>query len=192
MERSILSVPGSTLWFVNSTQSLFKGYARNNEATSGDGDTASSVSGRHFNHSQFPWPTEGLHQNGSRVPQEFGLHSQQKKCVFNPVQRIKFLGFMMDFIHTKIFLPREKMRELVKQCRKFLQLRTVSAHKLAHLIRKMTATIPAVLPAALHYRALQWLKNIILWRNKQDYSALGILDRFQGVPHIYSATMGGH
>ena len=74
----------------------------------------------------------------------------------------------------KIFLPSKKVRDLMKQCRKLLQQRTVSAHGLAHLIGKMTATIPAVLPEALHYRALQQLKNR---RNKQDYSAVGILDK---------------
>ena len=68
-------------------------------------------------------------------------------------------------------------KDLLKQCRKLVRQRTVSAQRLAHLIGKMTATIPAVLPAALHYRALQWSKNKILWRNKQDYSATGILDK---------------
>ena len=41
----------------------------------------------------------------------------------------------------------------------------------------MTAAIPAILPAAFHYRALQRLKNRILSYNKQNYSATGILDK---------------
>ena len=109
--------------------------------------------------------------------QTLGFILSEKKCVFNPMQVIKFLGFMVDSLQMKIFLPSKKVRDLVKQCSKLLRQRTVSAHKLAHLIGKMTATIPAVLPAALHYRALQRLKNRILWRNKQNYSAVGILDK---------------
>ena len=77
----------------------------------------------------------------------------------------------------KILLPQLKVKSIMKECRNLLRQRTVSAHRLAHLIGKMTAAIPAILPAALHYRALQRLKNRILSYNKQNYSATGILDK---------------
>ena len=53
----------------------------------------------------------------------------------------------------------------------------MSAHALAHLIGEMTATMPTVFPVALHYRALQRLKNRILWKTKNNYLGVDALDK---------------
>ena len=109
--------------------------------------------------------------------QTLGFILSYKKCVFEPVQAIEFLGFKVDSLKMKILLPQLKVKSIMKECRNLLRQRTVSAHRLAHLIGKMTAAIPAILPVALHYRALQRLKNRILSYNKQNYLATGILDK---------------
>ena len=111
-------------------------------------------------------PTETAHQHGSRLPQNPWFCCQREKVCLQPTQVIEFLGFVVDSIQTKIYLPEKKVKDIVKECRRLWRMRIVSAHALAHLIGKMTATIPAVFPAALHYRALQRLKNRILWKPK--------------------------
>lgn len=176
MERNLVPVQGSAIWSSYSSQSFLKDHAGSSEATAGEGNTASTISRRHTHPCQLPESTERAYQNGSAMSRDIRLHSQQEKvCIRTcPAYRVSRLpgGFPSD----EDFLPTKKVRDIAKQCRKLLWAKIVSAHSLAHLIGKMTATIPAIFPAALHYRALQRLKNRILWRNKQNYSATAILD----------------
>ena len=72
----------------------------------------------------------------------------EKKCIFTPTQVIEFLGLV---VQINIYLPEKKVKDIVKECRRLVRLKIVSARTLAHLIGKMTAAIPAVFPAALHY-----------------------------------------
>ena len=106
-----------------------------------------------------------------------GFVLSEKKCIFKPIQVIEFLGFVVDSIQMKIYLPEKKVKDIVKQCQRLWRIRTVSAHALAHLIGEMTATMPTVFPVVLHYRALQRLKNRILWKTKNNYLGVDALDK---------------
>ena len=64
--------------------------------------------------------------------------------MFEPTQVIEFPGFMVDSLQMKIFLPTQIMKNIMKECRKVIQARNVLAHSLAHLIGKMTSTIPDI------------------------------------------------
>ena len=52
----------------------------------------------------------------------------------------------------------------------------ITVRRLAHLIGLLTSTIPAVLPAPLHYRALQRLKGKALRNSCHNYNTVISLD----------------
>ena len=91
--------------------------------------------------------------------QELGFVLNTKKCVLEPSQIIEFLGFVVNSRLMTILLPEEKMEKVKKECRHLLNKRCASGRVLAHLIGLLTSTTPAILPAPLHYRGLQRLKN---------------------------------
>ena len=88
--------------------------------------------------------------------QSRGFILNEKKCVTIPQRRIEFLGFVVDTVKMTLSLPPEKIAKLQKECRHASNQGRQTT--LAHLIGMMTSCIPAVLPAPLHYRALQRLR----------------------------------
>ena len=103
-----------------------------------------------------------------RLLESLGFLVNYIKSVLTPIQRLIFLGFMIDSIKRELRLPTEKLSKLVKEVRKTLNLRSVSARYLAKLIGKMSATIQAVRPAPLNYRSIQQLKHAALRRGGYD------------------------
>lgn len=82
------------------------------------------------------------------------------KCVLHPTQNIDFLGLVVNSREMKLYLPREKMATISKEATRILNSQQdVSGRELARMIGLLSATIPAVLPAPLHYRNLQGMKN---------------------------------
>lgn len=98
-----------------------------------------------------------------------GFTINLKKSVFNPSPLIDFLEFTIDTNSMLLLLSPEKVLKTEKACRHMLNLERSSPRRLAHLICLLTAAIPAVLPAPLHYRALQRARNQAL-RETQDYN----------------------
>ena len=91
--------------------------------------------------------------------QDLGFILNTKKCVLEPCQLIEFLGFLIDSRMMKLLLPQEKINKIKKECQAMLRKAHSSARHLAHLIRLLTVSNPAYLPAPLHYRGLQRLKH---------------------------------
>ena len=66
----------------------------------------------------------------------------------------------MNSRERKLYLPQEKMVTISKEATRTLSSQQhVSGHQLMRIIGLLSATIPAVLPAPLHYRNLQCMKN---------------------------------
>ena len=82
-----------------------------------------------------------------------------KKCLTTPTQMIEFLGFILNSLRMVLSLPKEKVFKIRKECRRMLNQTEVSSRSLAHLIGLMTASIPAIQIAPLHYRGLQRLRT---------------------------------
>ena len=95
----------------------------------------------------------------SELLTSLGFILNLKKCIMEPSQHLEFLGFIMDSWSMTISLPTSKRVKIGKECRRIRKAERVSARELAHLIGMLTAAIPAILPAALHYRALQGNKH---------------------------------
>ena len=78
-------------------------------------------------------------------------------------QQIEFLGFIIDSVRMTFALPQDKVKKIVSTCRNYLNRDQVTLRDLARLIGVLTATTLAVLPAPLHYRALQTQKGDSLY-----------------------------
>ena len=68
----------------------------------------------------------------------------------------------------EINLPKKKVSQAIQEARNLLQHHQASARQLAHLIEVVSSTLPAILPAPLHYRGLQNLKHQALKKGGYD------------------------
>ena len=92
------------------------------------------------------------------VLQLLGFTLNQQKCVWEPTHGIGFLGFIVDSETQVISLPGDKLSKIQKECRSMSSEDRVTGHQLAQIIGLLLSAIPAILPAPLHYRALQRLR----------------------------------
>ena len=88
-----------------------------------------------------------------------GFFINQEKSQQTASQQIRFLGFVIDSVGMTFALPQNKVKKIVSTCRNYLNRNQVTLRDLARLIGVLTATTLAVLPAPLHYRALQIQKG---------------------------------
>ena len=107
----------------------------------------------------------------SHVLTHLGFIPNQAKCVLEPQQSLDFLGFLIDSRTMTITLPQSKVDKIRKECRHMSNQQTVTARQLAHLIGAMTACLPAIAAAPLHYRALQNHRSLALRSSMTDYDS---------------------
>ena len=104
----------------------------------------------------------------AQMLESLGFKLNLKKCEWEPSQSIEFLGFLVNSMTMTISLPLTKVQKIQKECRALLKRTLVTPRQLAQLIGLMTASIPAVAQAPLHYRALQRLRNKALSNSGYD------------------------
>lgn len=109
-----------------------------------------------------------------------GFAINYKKSILTPTQRIRHLGFTLDSVHNRIYLPQDRRQELQRQARKTLKLSasgTLTCRLLASLIGKASAALEAMPNARLHmhalHRALRW--NLARSASGDDWSATALL-----------------
>jgi ribonuclease HI len=102
--------------------------------------------------------------------QNHGFTINEKKSCLDPSQVIDYLGFRIDSKKMVLKLPNQKIRGLIRECKKAKTLKVLPVRKLASLIGKIIATANAMFPAKLHSRALLRDKNLSLqqegWNGK--------------------------
>ena len=81
----------------------------------------------------------------------------------SPTHALKQSTFLVVLVNSKemkFYLPQEKVTTIINKATTILNSpHQVSARYLARMIGLLSATIPVVLPAPLHYRHLQQMKN---------------------------------
>ena len=90
--------------------------------------------------------------------QNLGFIINWKKSVLHPAQCMEYLGFLINSLEMKLYLPQEKMTQLIQICRDLIQEKKASVRTLSQIIGKLNSSIQAVFPAPLHYRHLQRLQ----------------------------------
>ena len=79
--------------------------------------------------------------------QHLGFVLNWKKSVLHPAQCMEYLGFVINSIEMKLFLPPGKMSQLVQDCKDLILEKSALVRTLSHIIGKRTSTMQAVLPA---------------------------------------------
>ncbi|KAM4697809.1 uncharacterized protein WCC33_013413 [Rhinophrynus dorsalis] len=97
-----------------------------------------------------------------RLLTDLGFLINWEKSELIPSQRIQFLGFIIDSLQASLSLPGSKIRAIRKEIRSILRLEQFSLRKLAQVVGLLSASIQAIFPGPLHYRALQRLKTLHL------------------------------
>jgi len=108
--------------------------------------------------------------------QSLGFTIHQEKSVFEPEQKIVFLGFEIDSVTMTVKLTQRKIEEIMGQCLSLKRKRKITIHEVASLIGKLVAAFPGVQYGALHYRELEKNKIAALRRTRGDYQAFMSLD----------------
>ncbi|XP_056388255.1 uncharacterized protein LOC130283090 [Hyla sarda] len=91
-----------------------------------------------------------------------GFVVNREKSVLVPAQEMEFLGFLVDTNRALLRLPKSKLALIRKEIRAVLRKGCLSLRILARLVGLLAASIQAIFPAPLHYRALQRLKILHL------------------------------
>ena len=97
--------------------------------------------------------------------------------VFIPVQKIEFLGVMIDSLEMTLSLPQEKVNKIVTQCQEILSTQKVSLRDLTLLIGRLSSTAQAVLPATIQFRYLQQIQIFSLVHQRKLYEDIVHLDK---------------
>jgi len=84
-----------------------------------------------------------------------GFSINHVKSVLRPTHRLKFLGFEIDSLAMKIFLPENKQSNIKTLANELLNAEYVSIERLAQVIGTIVAYLPAFPFGKLHYRGLE-------------------------------------
>ena len=114
----------------------------------------------------------------SELLSELGFIIHPTKSVIEPVQEIKFLGFVLNSIDMTVTLPSDKKEELKETCTALLENATPSIRQVARVIGKLVAAFPAAQYGLLHYRELERGKIVSLRLNRGHFDRpMKLLDK---------------
>ena len=167
LEGAVLPIQKPSLWISDSPTHFYEGFATSDVSFAQHGDQVNRVFGRYPGLVAVSRDLEGSHAHCSTcagVPW-FQAQHEQMRVGTDPTYRVPGI---FSRLSMKLSLPESKIHQIQKECRSMLGKRIVTPRQLARLIGMLTASIPAVLQAPLHYRALQRLRNRSLRNNRYD------------------------
>ena len=94
-------------------------------------------------------------QRAVKLLNDAGFTIHEKKSMLKPCQRIKFLGFIIDTVKMKIYLPAEKQQRLLAVAKKLLHSSAAVIEDIAQVIGIIVSYLPAFIFGRLHYRGLE-------------------------------------
>ena len=103
-----------------------------------------------------------------------------KKSHVTPTTRITYLGFEIDSVAMKLFLPISKISRIIQSCKNLLQNSNPTIREIAHVAGLIVSALPAVRYLQLHYRSIEFCKSqaLLAGRDYDDHSCLDINSRF--------------
>ena len=101
--------------------------------------------------------------------EKIGFIVHEKKSVFQPVQKLKFLGFLIDSVLMLVTLPQDKVNNIISVCTDLFNREWASLRDIAKVIGNLVSVFPAVEQGQLHYRNLEYQKIIGLKRSKGNF-----------------------
>lgn len=113
-------------------------------------------------------------QNTEKVKtfiESVGFDINIEKSVFIPTNRIIFLGYIIDSVLFKVFLPEEKVRKIIELSNKMLKAHKVSIRSLAQLTGLYSSAHYAVQYAHLFHRYLDLDKTQALHASNNNFNS---------------------
>ena len=101
---------------------------------------------------------ERAFQETKQLLESLGFVVNEEKSQPRATQKMEFLGFIIDLVSMTISLPTQKIKEIRQKCSQLLRDKVTTVCRLSQIIGMLEATNLAVLPAPLHFHALQALK----------------------------------
>ena len=98
-----------------------------------------------------------------------GFKENKEKSVFIPTQRIVFLGYIIDSVEFKVYLPQEKVEKILKVSLEILKKEKISVREVSALIGLYSSSRCAILLAPLFLRELDHEKCDVLKENNSEY-----------------------
>ena len=103
--------------------------------------------------------TEQAFQETKVLMESLGFVINEEKSQSRASQVIEFLGFLIDSRDMRFRITAARVKQIKEKCKRALESNQMTLRELAHIVGVLVATHLAVLPAPLHYRALQLQKN---------------------------------
>jgi hypothetical protein len=101
-----------------------------------------------------------------------GFMVHPEKSIFEPTQKIMYLGFWLDSKNMTVTLTLEKAQKIKDGVQKLMNKDTVSIQALAKVVGCLVASIPGVQFGKLFYRSLDNHKTKALKNSRGDFNAL--------------------
>ena len=105
-----------------------------------------------------------------------GIVLNEGKSVLVPTQELEFLAFLINSVEMSLYLPREKVKSIKRECQSMINNPSVSIRTLSRLLGKLSSSIQAVFPAPLHYCFLLMAKTMAL-KKTQSYEPIVFLNQ---------------
>ena len=109
--------------------------------------------------------TEKAVQATTDLLSKLGFIIHPEKSILKPAPEIEFLGFHLNTTKMEMTLPRTKGNDIQMACTELLRTVKPSIRKVAKVIGKIVAALPAAQYGPLHYRQLEIDKIKALRRN---------------------------
>ena len=97
---------------------------------------------------------------------QLGVVVNAKKSVYKPATTVDYLGFTLDSVNMTISAPPNKIKNVKKEVRKFLNRPASSPRQLASILGKINSLADALFPARVHTASLHQFKVDSLKRHK--------------------------
>ena len=100
-----------------------------------------------------------------------GFIAHPNKSVFQPSQKISYLGFILDSIKMIIRLTDKKAIKIKQTCQALIKQKYPVIRDVASLLGQLTASFPGVMYGPLYYRRLDIEKNNALMQKAGNFEA---------------------
>ncbi len=104
-----------------------------------------------------------------QILEELGFLNKEKSQLL-PVTEIQYLGFIINSMIMKLFLPEVKLDKIILACKQLLAKPNSTAREVARVTGLLVSALPAINYLKLYYRSLEICKSGVLSQCEQsDY-----------------------
>ena len=100
---------------------------------------------------------------------DLGFIVNDKKSQLEPSTKLTFLGFIIDSLDMKLYLPQDKIHKTVSACSSLISTASPTIGQVAQVTGLLVSAFPAVPYLRLYYRSIESCKSRCLSEHNGDY-----------------------